>query len=108
MKTSETPTLYTCSCCKRSLPAQDYYVDKKTGKPSDYCKECRRAASQAHRQGKKGLLVCFDRPDYPVITTIHDPVLRMELIMHSLQEVARSVQRKSQKVKEAEFLAEKE
>ena len=45
MKNSEVQTLFVCGCCKRSLPASAFYINKKTGLPGNYCKECRKTVS---------------------------------------------------------------
>ena len=36
-----------CGCCHRELPVDSFYVDKRTLAPDNYCKECRRAMSNA-------------------------------------------------------------
>ena len=38
MKSSKVQTLCVCGCCKRSLPASAFYINKKTGLPGNYCK----------------------------------------------------------------------
>lgn len=106
MKTSETPALYACSRCKRMLPAEAYYVNKKTGTPTRYCKECQKAATRDSRLGRKHLLIRTDRPDYPVITAIEDPVVRMALLMEALKKVAESIRRKRERERQAEWEAE--
>ena len=93
---------YVCGCCKRSLPAEAFYIDKKTGRPGNYCKECRKAASHRRRGMEKSSLVAQCDTDYPVITRTEDPVLRKTLILHALQTVAASIERKKQKLHEAD------
>lgn len=103
MKTSKEPILYVCGCCKRSLPANAFYINKKTGLPGNYCKECRKSASRNGRKTEKLSLVCNKEVSYPVITCTEDPVLRHELILHALEIVAASMERKRRKVRESEF-----
>lgn len=43
METLQKQTLYVCGCCKHTLPSEAFYVDKKTGLPNNYCKECRKS-----------------------------------------------------------------
>ena len=45
MKSSKVQTLCVCGCCKRSLPASAFYINKKTGLPGNYCKECRKLSA---------------------------------------------------------------
>ena len=92
MKSSKVQTLCVCGCCKRSLPASAFYINKKTGLPGNYCKECRKTVSRNHRN--------------PVITSTEDPTLRRELILHALETVAASIERKRRKVRESEFESE--
>ena len=35
MKSSKVQTLCVCGCCKRSLPASAFYINKKTGLPGN-------------------------------------------------------------------------
>ena len=53
MKSSKVQTLCVCGCCKRSLPASAFYINKKTGLPGNYCKECRKTVSRNHRKNEK-------------------------------------------------------
>ena len=50
MKSSKVQTLCVCGCCKRSLPASAFYINKKTGLPGNYCKECRKTVSRNYRK----------------------------------------------------------
>lgn len=103
MKTSKEHTLYVCGCCKRSLPANAFYINRKTGLPGNYCKECRKTASRNGRKTEKLSLAGNKEVSYPVITNTEDPVLRRELILHALETVAASMERKRRKVRESEF-----
>lgn len=103
MKNSEVQTLFVCGCCKRSLPASAFYINKKTGLPGNYCKECRKTVSRNHRKNEKRSLAYDRESNYPVITSTEDPMLRRELILHALETVAASIERKRRKVRESEF-----
>ena len=106
MKSSKVQTLCVCGCCKRSLPASAFYINKKTGLPGNYCKECRKTVSRNHRKNEKRSLACNRESSYPVITSTEDPTLRRELILHALETVAASIERKRRKVRESEFESE--
>ena len=79
------------------------YINKKTGLPGNYCKECRKTVSRNHRKNEKRSLACDRESSYPVITSTEDPTLRRELILHALETVAASIERKRRKVRESEF-----
>lgn len=66
MKSSKVQTLCVCGCCKRSLPASAFYINKKTGLPGNYCKECRKTVSRNHRKNEKRSLACDRESSYPV------------------------------------------
>ena len=85
MKSSKVQTLCVCGCCKRSLPASAFYINKKTGLPGNYCKECRKTVSRNHRKNEKRSLACDRESSYPVITSTEDPTLRRELILPALE-----------------------
>ena len=94
MKSSKVQTLCVCGCCKRSLPASAFYINKKTGLPGNY------------RKNEKRSLACDRESNYPVITSTENPTLRRELILHALETVAASIERKRRKVRESEFESE--
>ena len=102
METLQKQTLYVCGCCKHTLPSEAFYVDKKTGLPNNYCKECRKSASRKYRKTEKRTLARDDREPYPVITSTKDPDLRQKLILSALQIVRASIKRKKQKLCEVE------
>ena len=102
MKTLKEQTLCVCGCCKRSLPADAFYINRKTGLPGNYCKECRKSASRKYRKTEKRTLARDDREPYPVITSTKDPDLRQKLILSALQTVRASIKRKKQKLCEVE------
>lgn len=102
MKTLKEQTLCVCGCCKRSLPADAFYINRKTGLPGNYCKECRKSASRNSRKNEKLSLACGKEVSYPVITCTEDPVLRHKLILHALETVTVSIKRKKYKVRESE------
>ena len=95
MKSSKVQTLCVCGCCKRSLPASAFYINKKTGLPGNYCKECRKTVSRNHRKNEKRSLACDRESNYPVITSTENPTLRRELILHALETVAASIESES-------------
>ena len=68
-----------------------FYVDKRTLAPDNYCKECRRAMSNARYRRS---LPASNPLRYPVITEISDCTLRMYLILNALKVVRESVLRK--------------
>ena len=70
-------SLHICGCCKRELPHEAFYTNKRTGTLDNYCKPV----------------------SYPVITEVKDPALRMLLILHARQVVAESISRKQEKEK---------
>ena len=94
MKSSKVQTLCVCGCCKRSLPASAFYINKKIGL---------KTVSRNHRKNEKRSLACDRESSYPVITSTEDPTLRRELILHALETVAASIERKRRKVRESEF-----
>ncbi len=106
MKTFKKQTLCVCGCCKRSLPVTAFYINKKTGLPGNYCKECRKSVSRNYRENEKHSLTCDRERNYPVITCTEDPVLRRKLILHALATVAASIERKKRKVSESELETE--
>ena len=61
-----------------------FYVDKRTLAPDNYCKECRRAMSNARYRRS---LPASNPLRYPVITEISDCTLRMYLILNALKVV---------------------
>ena len=87
-----------CGCCHRELPVDSFYVDKRTLAPDNYCKECRRAMSNARYRRS---LPASNPLRYPVITEISDCTLRMYLILNALKVVRESVLRKRKRLCEA-------
>ena len=49
MENNTTQSLYLCGCCRRELPVKAFYMNKRTRRPDNYCKECRKANSGKHR-----------------------------------------------------------
>ncbi len=101
MKTLQNQSYYICGCCKLALPLEAFYVNKKTGRPANYCKECRKSASRQRRKEEKYAWVNEARAPHPVITETEDPELRLKLIHSALATVAASIQRKKQRLQEA-------
>lgn len=94
-----------CRNCKCELPLELFYVNKTTLCPDKYCKECRKSISRKqYGNGKLSETALPDRLPYPVITQIEDREIRMQLIMHALQVVRLSIERKKTKMQEEESL----
>lgn len=89
-----------CGCCKRGLPTDSFYYNKRKRLYDNYCKECRKACSS--RQRKLGKQTKQEK-SYPVITEVKDTYMRQKLIMHSLAQIRESIRRKQEKKKEAEL-----
>ncbi|MDD3036500.1 hypothetical protein [Bacteroides sp.] len=98
METSKKLTLHVCGRCKRMLPIEAFYLDKKTNRPQNYCKECRKSVNRNHRNVEKQNIVNKEKTAYPVITLIKDPAVRKELIRHALDTVSESIERKRKKL----------
>ena len=75
-------SLHICGCCKRELPHDAFYTNKRT-----------------HRNQDKSILFENKSVSYPVITEVKAPALRMLLILHARQVVAESISRKQEKEK---------
>lgn len=102
MENSKKSTLHVCGCCKRMLPIEAFYLDKKTDRPGNYCKECRKSASRKHRKVEKYTIVNGGEAPYPVITRVKDPTVRRELLLRALNTVSASIERKRRKLLEFE------
>ena len=100
METIKNQPLHTCSYCKRELPQEAFYVNKRNQTLDCHCKECRKKNSRKHRKTNKGRICIEDnKPSYPVITQVNDSAIRSALIRHALETVAESIQRKKNKIK---------
>ena len=42
LSTKQSTSSSICKSCKRELPLESFYMNKKTQSPDKYCKECRR------------------------------------------------------------------
>lgn len=93
------PTLHNCRNCMKKLPAEAFYLDKRTRQPESCCKECRRAAGR--KRYIDSHFVNTTPPSIPIITDTQDRNLRLTLILHALQVVKESVIRKRRKLCEA-------
>ena len=69
-------------------------MNKKTQSPDKYCKECRKSLSR--RQ--------YGRVSYPVITQTEDRETRLRLILHALEVVRLSMERKKAGMQEEALL----
>ncbi len=106
MKHILTPSLHVCGCCKRELPVEAFYMNKRTHAPESYCKECKKTDTKKRRERQKNL--CFENNSvsYPVIFEVKDPIVRMSLIQHACRVVAESISRKQKKEKLRELWEE--
>ena len=101
MEQTLTPTLYTCRYCLKELPAEAFYIDKRTRKPESRCKACRSAAYRKRYVDSRFVNIASHTP--LLITDIQDQKRRMTLILHALQVVKESVIRKRRKLIEADL-----
>lgn len=72
-------SLHICGCCKRELPHEAFYTNKRTGTLDNYCKECRKANTRKRRDLRRCTSFENKPVSYPVITEVKDPALRMLL-----------------------------
>lgn len=92
-----------CGACGRELPLTEFYINKRTGRIGNYCKECRRRFSvERYRRAQFGECPA----DYPVITATADTTRRMALILHARQVVRSRVMRRLRRLREEEAAAE--
>ena len=96
-----TTTLHTCRYCLKELPAEAFYMDKRTQRPESCCKACRSAAYRKRYVDSHFVNVTSHTP--LLITDIQDRTQRMTLILHALQVVKESVIRKRRKLIEADL-----
>lgn len=90
----------TCGCCQRQLPPEDFYIrNKKTQKPDNYCKECRKKCSSKNYRRSQFVDTA---PSYTVITEVTNRKQRMTLILHALRVVRDSQARRRRKLIEQE------
>ena len=92
-------SLHICGCCKRELPHEAFYTNKRTGTLDNYCKECRKANTRKRRDLRRCTSFENKPVSYPVITEVKDYALRMFLIRHARQVVSDSIRRKQEKEK---------
>lgn len=106
LSTRQSTATVICKNCRRELPLELFYVNKTTQCPDRYCKECRKSLSRRqYSSGKKlSRTVLSDRLPYPVITQIEDRETRIELILHALEIVRLSMERKKTRMQEEEAL----
>lgn len=98
MKKNIENNLRTCGCCHRALPVEAFYLNKRTHKPDNYCKECRKSATNNRYRNRK----VANKHAHPIITQVADPTLRMALILHAWQSVNESIARKQRRLHEKE------
>ena len=98
LSTKQSTSSSICKSCKR---------DKKTQSPDKYCKECRKSLSRRQYGSGKKLPHCSlsgGRVSYPVITQTEDRETRLRLILHALQVVRLSMERKKAGMQEESLL----
>lgn len=106
MNNLEKSTAHYCGQCKRKLPLDAFYFNKRQQCFDRYCKDCRKEKSRVYYQ-KKDITHSVTAPgSYPVITLTEDPELRGKLLLNALQVVKASVLRKNKKQREEEALKE--
>ena len=99
LSTKQSTSSSICKSCKRELPLESFYMNKKTQSPDKYCKECRKANTRKRRDLRRCTSFENKPVSYPVITEVKDPALRMLLILHARQVVAESISRKQEREK---------
>ena len=90
MNNLENATAHYCGQCKRKLPLDAFYFNKR----------------RIYYQKKEDTQYVNERTDYPVITRTEDPEKRTELILHAMQVVRASVLQKCKKQREEEAMRE--
>ena len=107
LSTKQSTSSSLCKSCKRELPLESFYMNKKTQSPDKYCKECRKSLSRRQYGSGKKLPHCSlsgGRVSYPVITQTEDRETRLRLILHALQVVRLSMERKKAGMQEEALL----
>ena len=103
MNQNFTMKTHVCGCCKRELPTEAFYMNKRTHKADGYCKECRKVNSRIRREQDKNSHIVNNLRKYPIITEIRDRQSRMTLILHAQQVVNESIARKRRRIHESEL-----
>ena len=107
LSTKQSTSSSICKSCKRELPLESFYMNKKTQSPDKYCKECRKSLSRRQYGSGKKLPHCSlsgGRVSYPVITQTEDRETRLRLILHALEVVRLSMDRKKAGMQEESLL----
>lgn len=104
MKTEKTsPTQQPTSLCRncmRELALDYFYLNKATQRPDKYCKECRKSLSRHRYNSEKcAQETAVEEISYPIITQIENREMRIQLILHALQVVRQSIERKRVKTR---------
>ena len=107
--------LYLCHRCHRLLPAEKFYIVKRSGTPDSYCRLCRKRQTTHYLRLRRLRGLGLDeaavaqalhdlespappppppQPDYPVLTSLPPGSLRHELLHRALERVRESVRRK--------------
>ncbi|QIU93565.1 hypothetical protein [Bacteroides faecium] len=105
LSTEQSTSTSSCKNCKRELPLDFFYLNKTTLCPDKFCKECRKSLSRRrYNSGKISQAIFSDRLPYPVITQIEDRETRIQFILHALQVVRLSMERKRMRTQEEDAL----
>ena len=99
LSTKQSTSSSICKSCKRELPLESFYMNKKT--------ECRKSLSRRQYGSGKKLPHCSlsgGRVSYPVITQTEDRETRLRLILHAPQVVRLSMERKKAGMQEEALL----
>lgn len=108
-KTKETQsdlsnTLYVCSCCRRTLPATEFYINPTSGYRDFYCKVCRSNNSRLHRIKRICSQEGNKRASYPLLTDSQEDLqTRLKMLRHALQVVRQKVEHKKELLKQQEY-----
>ncbi len=91
---------HTCGHCKRTLPLSAFYLNRQTGQPQNYCKECRCSVNRQSRMEEKLHKTENRKKERVILTQIEDPALRMQYLMKALSTVNENILRKKSRLKE--------
>ena len=101
METVQPNETRTCSRCHRTLPADHFYrINKSTGKPDAYCKDCRRQLNRQRQDASGADLPPTPRRPRTLIFEEPDRERRMQLIMQARRVVQASIMRKQRRMRE--------
>lgn len=99
---------HVCTCCRRLLPPDAFYLRRRDGSPEGRCKECHRQAMRLRRRMRALADTQFlhDVPTVPRITNLPDRDERLRLIREALRHVRESMERRRRKLRAEDFFRE--